>query len=383
MLAEPFGRRWLLTAVAIATAWSGPLLAKTVCTVIPTAAEYPVPVEDRQSLRQVQSSVIPELVARGDELAADGKLAEAVEVYDKVFGGFRDRHGMLHQSERCLSSEVYQQVADKLRAVASQLAEQRMNKGYVLDESHSYGGAFQSGALRLYLISNQYDAYIDHSFSYAARELMARDIDDELATMVRDRLGEIERMRDADHTYQALGVVNDRTPLLAEELAAFDKLGEFDQKLKAHLAPLYPKVTDHWLAEEASIHDDAIGTDGMIPKNMLFDRAAAALESGVKRMRKHPDELARLTAHANLRGQELLEQQQYAAAEEYFDIAGNDRQAAKASRLAETQEDAMVERIEAAVKSNLEKMQKTDKEQAAFQDEADEMAAEFGFDLEE
>ncbi len=39
--------------------------------------------------------------------------------------------------------------------------------------------------------------------------------------------------------------------------------------------------------------------------------------------------------------------------------------------------------MEASLLTDIEKMQKSDEEQSAFQDETDEMAAEFGFDLDE
>ncbi|MGB5334909.1 MAG: hypothetical protein WBN07_04770, partial [Woeseiaceae bacterium] len=116
---------------------------------------------------------------------------------------------------------------------------------------------------------------------------------------------------------------------------------------------------------------------------MMFGRATDALERGIKRLREHPEEVARLKNRANTRGNTLMSREQYQPAEDYFEIAGNDDLAAKARRLAETQQHAWAEKVEASIKTDIEKMQKSDDEQAAFQEETDEMAKEFGFDLEE
>lgn len=279
--------------------------------------------------------------------------------------------------------DFYQGAADKLSVVASELAEQRSAKGHLLDEPHEYGGDVQHGALRLYLASNQYELFIDHAISYAESELQQRDIDSALVSLAKSRLDELERTREIGTEAHNRQYVNDLTPLLDEELAAFDELARFEGQLRAHLAPLYPKITDHWLAEEERSFSDAIKTDGMIPKGMMFGRATDALERGIKRLREHPEEVARLKGRSNTRGNTLMLREQYQPAEEYFEIAGNDDLAAKASRLAETQQYAWAEKMEASIKTDIEKMQKSDDEQAAFEEETDEMAKEFGFDLEE
>jgi hypothetical protein len=353
-----------------------------------------VPLDERESKRQVQARVIPEGVAIGDKLVEDGKLAEAADVYyDLLFGGFWDK-GVLHGSGRCLSIDKYQQIADKLRAVVLRLAPRHLEKGYFLDERHSYGGPVERGALRLFLDSNQYDVYIERAYEYAVSELQEGDIDSTLAGMVNRRLEDLERTRNTNIDLEAHGYQNDLTPLLDEELAAFDKLANFEEKLRAHLAPLYPKITDHLLAEEAKNFDDAIKTDGMISQGLMFGRSTDALERGIKRLHAHPEEVARLRTRANARGNTLMTrantrgnalmtQKQYQLAEDYFEIAENEEAAAKADRLAEAQADTMIKNVEVSVKAVVEKMQKTDKEKAAFEDDTDEMAAEFGFDLED
>ena len=116
---------------------------------------------------------------------------------------------------------------------------------------------------------------------------------------------------------------------------------------------------------------------------MLFGQATGALEAGIKRLAAHPQEVARLQARANTRGEALLAMDQYEPAQEYFEIAGNEKQSEIARELAESQQAVKLEALQATVKSDIEKMKKSDEEKAAFQDEADDMAAEFGFELED
>jgi hypothetical protein len=338
--------------------------------------------DERESTRQVQARMMPGLVAEGDKLAGEGELAAAVAAYAGVFKGYQYA-GFYSDARRCLPVDFYQGAANKLRVVASELAEQRRAKGHLLDDPHEYGGDVQRGALRLYLASNQYGLFIDHAISYAESELQQRDTDRVLVGLAKNRLDELERTRGIGTEAHNRQYENDLTPLLDEELAAFDELARFEEQLRAHLAPLYPKVTDHWLAQEERSFSDAIKTDGVIPKGMMFGRATDALQRGIKRLREHPDEVARLKERASTRGNTLMTREQYQPAEEYFEIAGNDDLAAKAGRLAETQQFAWVEKVEASIKTDIAKMQKSDDEQAAFEEETDEMAKEFGFDLEE
>jgi len=384
-----------LLSIVIAGLLFGPLsaAAETICTYVSTSGEHPVPLDERESNRQVQARVIAEGIAMGDELVDEGKLADAADVYSRLFVGFQDK-GVYYGSERCLSSDEYQRIADKLRAVVSRLAPRREEKGHYLDESHSYGGGVDQGALGLFLDSNQYDVYIERSYEYAESELQERDIDSALAGMAERRLEHLERTMNAGSNLEAHGYQNDLTPLLHEELAAFDKLASFEENLQAHLAPLYPKITDHWLAEESKKFDDAMKTDGLMPKGLMFGSATDALENGIKRLRDHPEEQVRLRARANARGNVLMAQKQYEGnvlmtqlqyqkAEDYFEIAENDEAAAKAGQLMEAQADTAIKSIEASAREAVEKMQKTDEEKAAFDDDTDEMAAEFGFDLDE
>ena len=315
-----------------------PAAAETLCTKLIPGPDGSIPINERESERQVQARIKPGFIAEGDRLAGEGKLAAAVEAYSGVFGG----HwyvGFYSDNRRCLPMDFYQGAADKLRAVASELAEQRRTKGYLLDESPEYGGDIQRGALRLYLISNQYDRFVNHAISYAESELLQRDIDSTLVGLVKNRLDELERTREIGTEAHNRQYVDDLTPLLDEELAAFDKLARFEERLTAHLAPLYPKITDHWLAEEERNFDDAIKTDGLFPKGMMFGQATDALNRGIKRLHEHPQQVARLKARANIRGEALMKEgrehspgaglmstDHYAYAREYFEIAGNQEQ---------------------------------------------------------
>ena len=351
--------------------------------------------DERESSRQVQARIMPDRIAEGDKLAGEGELAAAVEAYAGVFQGHWYA-GFYANASRCLPMDFYQNAADKLRAVASAIAEQRRAKGHLLDEPHEYGGENQPGALKLYLTSNQYDLFVNHAISYAESELPQRDIDSALVSLVESRLDELERTRDIGTEAYYRQYVNDLTPLLDEELAAFDKLARFEEQLGAHLAPLYPKITDHWLAEEKRNFNEAMNTDGMIQKEMLHDQATGALEAGIRRLARHPQQVARLEARANVRGEALMKKGRentpgdglmlrghYAYARDYFEIAGNQEQYTIADRLAEERQESAAKKMEASIRTDIERMQKSDDEQSAFQDETDEMAAEFGFDLDE
>lgn len=386
----------LLGMAAASLLISPPLAAETICTELIRGPDGSIPIDERESARQVQARVKPGVIAEGDRLAGEGKLAEAVEAYAGAFGGYW-YVGFYSDAGRCLPMSFYRKAADKLRVVASELAEQRTTKGHLLDESHEYGGDFQRGALRLYLTSNQYDSFVREAFAYADAEFLERDIDEQLIGMVRGRLSELEQYRNA--ASDRVGYVDDRTPLLDEELAAFTKLAGFDEKLAARFAPRYSEITDHWLAEESRHFDAFVKTDGAMPKGMLHGQATGALEAGVRRLAEHPQQLSRLKARANVRGKTLMKmasadaggealmglmmKDYYAYGRDYFEIAGNQEQYAKADRLSEERQESVAKKMEVSIRSDVEKMQKTDKEQAAFQEETDAMAREFGFDLDE
>ena len=393
--------RMLFATVAAGLVF-GPSLAaatETICTYIIQSGEYPIPMDEREGDRQVQGRVLPGFVAEGDKLLGEGKQVAAMDAYAKVFAGYFYYKNVMFGAGRCLPTDFYQEAADKLHTVASAVAEQRRTKGYLLDESPNTVAIFNVVPLRLYLISNQYDLFVDHAISYAESELLQRDIDGTLVGLVENRLDELKRTREMGTEAHYRQYVNDLTPLLDEELAAFDKLARFEEQLRAHLAPLYPKITDHWLAEEAKNFATAAKTDGAIPKGMLHGQATGALEAGIRRLARHPQQVARLKARANVRGETLMKmasadaggealmglmmKDYYAYARDYFDIAGNQEQYAKADQLSKERQESVAKRMEVSIRTDVEKMQKSDEEQSAFQDETDEMAKEFGFDMEE
>lgn len=374
----------LLLVVAIAMSWSGALHAASICTLISQSSEHPVPLDERESLREIQNRVLPGHLTDGDRHAAAGERLEAYGAYLKIFESIQDR-GVHYGTGRCLSSEFYQRAADKLRIVASEVSVELLEQGIYEGGSPPRD---QPGALRLLLASNQYDAFVEHAFEHAANELPEREIG--LQSLVQRRLTELDQIRSAGEIFSATDIRNDLTPLLDEELAAFDKLVDFENRLKAHLAPLYPRITDHWLAEESNHFDVVINADSNISKGMTFGpasvalgRSTDALKRGLKRLQDQPAEVVRLQARANGRGDALMKRQQFRAAEMYFKIAKRDDLVASAGRMADTQESETAKKQGATLQSILEGMQKDDDEQSAFQDEAEEMAAEFDFDLEE
>ena len=378
MSAKSLSHGLLAGAVLIGASWAAPVYADTICNYVPTSAEIGVPMDQRESIRAAQSRIVPETLSKAAELAETGQLSESVDTYFSVFEGQKYNISYWTGYQRCLPANVYQRAADGLRPVASELAAQLMTKGVYEGQSSPDNGP---AALRLLLMSNQYDAFERHAFDYAAKELPERDVDP--AYLAQSRLDELEQTREASAGYLANDLVNDLTPLLDEELAAFEKLPGFESRLQAYLVPLYQKLTDEWLAEEARHYDKAVKTDGWVAKLALFSQAADALEDGIRRVDGHPKEVSRLQGRANARGDALLSMDEYAPAQAYFEIAGNEKQSEKARGLAESQQNAKIKALEATVKSDIEKMQKSDEEKAAFQDEAEDMAAEFGFDLEE
>jgi hypothetical protein len=176
---------------------------------------------------------------------------------------------------------------------------------------------------------------------------------------------------------------NDLTPLLDEELAAFDKLDGFEEKLTAHLKPLYPSVTDYWLAEEARFHQQLLAADGLILKMMLHGKARNRLENGLERLEDHPAELARLKSRANQRGDAFMADGRFEMAEDYFDLAGNAGGRARARYLAGQHDEERFAELAKSVESDVRQMQKSPEEKADFEKETEDMAAEFGFDLDE
>lgn len=280
---------------------------------------------------------------------------------------------------RCLSKEFYQEAADKLRAAANALAKNLTAKNNQHDEPDDPGGS-QVGALRLYLTSNQYDRFVEQAIAYAESELRQHDIDRALVGLVGNRLDALKRMRTEGRNQQ---YDNDLTPLLDEELAAFDKLDGFEEKLIAHLKPLYPSVTDYWLAEEARFHQQLLAADGLILKMMLHGKARNRLENGLERLEDHPAELARLKSRANQRGDAFMADGRFEMAEDYFDLAGNAGGRARARYLAGQHDEERFAELAKSVESDVRQMQKSPEEKADFEKETEDMAAEFGFDLDE
>lgn len=356
--------------------------ADTICTHIPRYAEA-VPVEaPRESQRVVKTRVVGDFIERGDAAAEEKRLGDAAYFYAKAFRPFTYK-AINYTDERCASQSLYQEAAEKLNNVARQLAAEDLARGHYLpgDSSNGFQGQ-PGGALSLFLLGNDYDAFIEHSLEYAASELLERDIQDDLAGLASRRLGELESTRNHAAVYQQIGLDDDTEPLLDAELAAFDKLAGFEARLQAHLAPLYPAITEHWLDQEARRFRDLMSRDSTLQQSIFVDHAAGALSEGVARLAHHPVEISRLEERGNKRGRELMVEKRYGLARAYFDAVGNTADFARADLLARREEQAAVAAMQSTVEAEIEGMQKSDADKAVFDKETEDMAAEFGFDLE-
>ncbi len=353
--------------------------ANTVCTAEPGGHVRP---EQRETIRTVHNRALPRFIEQGDSAADSGRLAEAASWYIKVFRPFV-YNGINYSFQRCADKKIYRQAADKLRVVADKHAAQLMAAGHYLpSESPQEAGALSRGALQLLLLSNGYDAFLEHSFDYAVDQLRDRDIRRDLRGMVNHRLQQLERQRDSDYGRHQ-NLIDDTAPLLNEELAGIDKLTGFDDRLRAHLAPHYPRITDYWLEAETSRYRELVAIDNAIQQSLRVDWAAGALANGIARLRQHPQEIERLKAQGNMRAEAFMSQQKYALARAYFDAVGNDDRREQAAELAEREQAASNRELKNTMQAEIEQMQKSDDERAAFQDDTNDMAAEFGFDLEE
>lgn len=188
--------------------------------------------------RKVQSDLILKLIHIGDEEASRGKDAEATRSYYSIFQP--DLYGdSAFGLQREAPLELYAQAAKKLRMVASRYAVQLATKGCFLAGDSTCGIAgVPSGALNLYLISNQFDAFAELALHHAAEEFGRRDIRRFLMSSVRARLSHLKS-------------VQDHATLLEEEQDAFLKLADFEARLHGHLAPLREQQEDTHTACES------------------------------------------------------------------------------------------------------------------------------------
>lgn len=182
--------------------------------------------------REEQSDRIARLIYVGDKEIALGNDAEATCSYYSIFqlDLFDDAAIGLH---RLAPIELYEEAAGKLAAVAGRYAAQLIERGcYLPGESASGIVGVPRGALNLYLISNQYDAFTELALEYAVAELPKRNISRFLVSSIRARLNHLEKVRPCE-------------TLLDEEQMAFTKLTDFKARLQAHLAPHHAKTGRH------------------------------------------------------------------------------------------------------------------------------------------
>jgi len=358
---------------------AGESSAISLCTSVPDHEAYPVPMDERESDRTIRNRLFNGLIERGDTQAAKGRPGRAAAYYLGVFAPFQ-HNGFSYGPRRCADPSIYQQAADKLRTVAIPYAEKLIADGEY--ESAGKYDELRGGALYLLLYSNSYDAFIKNSFEYAVRELPDRDVDGYLQGLIDGRLRKLRSAADTTAFTHSGYYVDDTAPLLDEERAAFDELADFQSQLQAHLKPLYPKITDSRLDEEANSYRELNAHDAEFVQMQNAQYGIDALGQGLSRLRNHPAEVRRLKARGNERGEALMAREKYALARLYFDVAGNDEAKARADSLAEQDAEERLVRLKSDAQELIDNMQKTDAEKAEFEAEADAMAKEFGFDLE-
>lgn len=355
--------------------WSKVLV---VCAVVGSVETFAATICDID--RQGRTEAMTSFIHSGDVFANKDQHAKAILAYLRVFNSFMYK-GENYTYRRCTRQQPYQEAADKLRVVVKPYAKNLMAKGhYLWDEYPREEAHLISGALYLLLSSNLYDAFIEHSIDYAKRELRERDIDTRLVNMIDHRL---KQLKNTTRAGGVTGYTDDTLPLLDEELAAFEKLAGFQHRLQAQLKPLYPRITDYWLAEETKRHTQLLALDNSLRQSLLVNRASGAIGSGLSRMSKHTNEVQRLKDRANQRGESFMSQNKFVLARAYFKVADNNELWVQADSRARKNEQDQLSRLKDNVQADIKKMRKTGEEKSAFEDAANNMAEEFGFDVED
>lgn len=187
-------------------------------------AQQAIEINPEEYDRTVQSDFLLKLIHVGDKEAELGRDAEATRTYYSIFQPDLCGDSVLGL-RRAAPMELYAQAAQKLRAVASRYAVKLVESGcFLAGDSTSGIIGVPRGALNLYLISNQYDVFVDAALHCAAEEFGRRDIKRFLMSSIRARLNHLEN-------------VEARATLLGEEQEAFPKLADFEVRLHAYLAP--------------------------------------------------------------------------------------------------------------------------------------------------
>ena len=375
---------------ALLLAISPVVQAETVCTFVPRPAAPNIETQQFVNLQSLQQRTTREFIELGDSAAADGRLAEAAYQFARVFEPHSLGAGKQSYSrERCAGQSVYREAAAKLKEVASRHATALMARGhYVPGGSPDEVEELTGGALYLFLISNDYEAFVENSLQFAASELRHRDVRSatSLLGIANRRLDVLESVGDVSGYYASMGWHDDTSPMLDEELAGIDKLKGFSARLDAKLDAMYPALTDYWLDEEFRRYRDLTAKESDVQRELFADYAIETLEiakSRLSRPRSFPAQLSRIVRRGNERGEELMARQQYALARVYFAAIDNEERHAKADELAIQQKAAALDALKKTVAQDVQRMQKSDEEQAEFEDETEDMATEFGFDIED
>lgn len=186
------------------------------------AIEIPPPDDLPARSRTKQGDLIAALLSAGEQEARLRLYPDATLTYYSVFRpGLRcEQKFGLH---RIAPIDLFQEAANRLRAVASLYAEELVERRCMLaGESPEGPIGVPRGALNLYLISNQHQAFTEQALRYAVEERNARNISRFLMSSVRARLLHLQN-------------VSRCAPLLGEEQESIDGLAGFERKLHARL----------------------------------------------------------------------------------------------------------------------------------------------------
>ena len=188
------------------------------------AVEFAPALGQEECDREAQRDHIVRLLNTGDEEVSSRRYAEATRAYYSVFQpGICGEPGV--GLRRVAPIGLYETAAGRLRAVATQFAEQLIEcRCFLAGESPDGAVGVPRGALNLYLISNQHDVFTERALQYAVEERATRNINRFLMSSVRARLSHLRH-------------VDACAPLLSEEKEALNVLAEFEAKLRAFLAP--------------------------------------------------------------------------------------------------------------------------------------------------
>jgi hypothetical protein len=186
------------------------------------AIQISTPTDRPRGVHTTQHDLIVCLLDAGEMEVRLGRYAAATQTYYSVFQpDLRCEHEF--GLRRVASMELFEEAASRLRTVAFRYAQELMERRFFLaGESPEGPVGVPRGALNLYLISNQHDAFTEHALKYAVEQRAVRNINRFLMSSVRARLLHLEK-------------VSNCAPLLSVEQESINALSGFERKLHARL----------------------------------------------------------------------------------------------------------------------------------------------------